>query len=47
MTTKQDVEAFLQDLKVKIKISMGILNQKAVCISFHLAEHSMNYPYKK
>ena len=32
--------------EVYIKISMGIENSSAVCISFHLAEHPMNYPYK-
>ncbi len=33
--------------EVYIKISMGIENSKVVCISFHIAEHSMNYPFKK
>lgn len=33
--------------EVYIKISLGIENQEAVCISFHLAEHPMNYPFKK
>jgi hypothetical protein len=32
--------------EVYIKISMGVENNRAVCISFHIAEHSMNYPYK-
>ncbi len=32
--------------EVYIKVSMGIENSKAVCISFHLAEHSMHYPFK-
>ncbi|MCX6309891.1 MAG: toxin [Bacteroidia bacterium] len=32
--------------EVYIKISMGIENSKAVCISFHIAEHPMNYPLK-
>lgn len=32
--------------EVYIKISMGIENNSAVCISFHVAEHPMNYPFK-
>lgn len=29
-----------------IKIAMGILNNKTVCISFHLAEHPITYAFK-
>jgi hypothetical protein len=32
--------------EVYIKISMGVENKSAVCISFHIAEQPMNYPYK-
>jgi hypothetical protein len=32
--------------EVYIKISMGVENSNVVCISFHVAEHPMNYPYK-
>ena len=32
--------------EIYIKISMGIENNSAVCISFHFAEHAMNYPFK-
>ena len=32
--------------EVYIKISMGVENNSAVCISFHIAEQPMNYPYK-
>ena len=32
--------------EVYIKISMGRENSNTICISFHLAEHSMNYPFK-
>lgn len=32
--------------EVYIKISMGMVNTKAVCISFHIAEYPMNYPLK-
>lgn len=33
--------------EVYIKVSMGIENNGAVCISFHIAQHPMNYPLKK
>ena len=32
--------------EVYIKITMGGLNLSVICISFHLAEHPMNYPLK-
>jgi hypothetical protein len=32
--------------EVYIKISLGKENNSAICISFHIAEHPMNYPYK-
>lgn len=30
-----------------IKISMGDPNDKTICISFHEAEHPLNYPFKE
>lgn len=36
----------INDQEVYIKISYGLPNRSAICISFHLAEHPMNYPYK-
>lgn len=33
--------------EVYIKISMGSENSSPVCISFHIAEHPLNYPLKK
>lgn len=33
--------------EVYIKVSMGIENNRAICISFHIAERTMNYPFKK
>ena len=33
--------------EVYIKISYGLPNKQTICISFHLAEHPMKYPYKK
>lgn len=32
--------------EVYIKISLGKSSSKAVCISFHIAEHSLKYPFK-
>lgn len=32
--------------EVYIKISKGTENNRAICISFHIAENPMNYPYK-
>ncbi len=29
-----------------IKISMGTTSSSVICISFHIAEHSMTYPFK-
>lgn len=36
----------VRNKEVYIKISMGINDSSAVCISFHIAEHPMNYPLK-
>ena len=33
--------------EVYIKVSMGAIDSKAICISFHLAEHPIHYPFKK
>ncbi|HKK59300.1 MAG TPA: hypothetical protein VJ937_07465 [Salinivirga sp.] len=33
--------------EIYIKVSKGIENSQAVCISFHIAEHPMSYPFKK
>lgn len=33
--------------EVYIKISMGLPNSTVICISFHIAEASMKYPFKK
>ena len=53
MATKEQVEDFLKRLKEKIKvfdiiikITLGQPNNSTICISFHLAEHPMNYPFK-
>jgi len=28
-------------------MNMGMENSRAVCISFHIAEHALKYPFKK
>jgi len=32
--------------EIYIKISMGMANNSAVCISFHTAKHPLEYPFK-
>ena len=32
--------------EVYIKITMGAMNSSVICISFHLAQHKINYPFK-
>jgi hypothetical protein len=32
--------------EVYIKITMGAMGSNVICISFHLAQHKMNYPLK-
>lgn len=36
----------LKQNEVYIKISMGVENSNIICISFHISEHPLNYPYK-
>ena len=36
----------VRNKEVYIKISKGVNDSSAVCISFHIAEHPMNYPLK-
>jgi hypothetical protein len=33
--------------EVYIKITMGIMSKPVICISFHLAERVIDYPFKK
>ena len=33
--------------EIYIKISMGSSNHPTICISFHIAEKNLNYPFKK
>lgn len=40
---------FGKDVKgseVYIKISLGLPNSNTICVSFHIAEHPMTYPFK-
>ena len=32
--------------EVYIKITMGTIGSSVICISFHLAQHKMNYPLR-
>lgn len=32
--------------EVYIKITLGAMGSSVICISFHLAEYKMNYPFK-
>ncbi len=36
----------VKNREVYIKISMGIQGGSVICISFHIAQYSMNYPLK-
>jgi len=37
----------IKNKDVYIKISLGKPNQKVICISFHIAEYPLHYPFKK
>ena len=44
-----DLWVFGKDVKgqeVYIKISMGLPNNRTICISFHIAEYPMSYPFR-
>ena len=36
----------VKDQEIYIKISMGQSNSRVICISFHVAERRMRYPFK-
>ena len=36
----------IKNKEVYIKITIGAKNSSVICISFHLAQHKMNYPLK-
>ena len=33
--------------QIYIKITLGAYGSSVICISFHIAEHKMNYPFQK
>jgi hypothetical protein len=37
----------LKDQEVYIKITMGIPNNRVICISFHISKYKLSYPFKK
>lgn len=36
----------VNDKEVYIKINMGNTNNPVICMSFHIAEHKISYPFK-
>ena len=49
LNLKGEMWVFGKDVKgheVYIKITLGFPDSSTICISFHLAEHKMIYPYK-
>jgi len=36
----------IKEREVYIKITMGAMGSSVICISFHLAQHKMVYPFK-
>lgn len=36
----------IKGIEVYIKITLGVEGSSVICISFHEAEHPMNYPFK-
>jgi hypothetical protein len=36
----------IKNKEIYIKISLGKENTNAICISFHIAEYELEYPYK-
>jgi len=37
----------LDNKEIYIKISMGEINRRVICISFHMAEYPLEYPFKQ
>ena len=49
LNKRTEMWVFGKDVKereVYIKITLGYQNGQTICISFHLAEHPMRYPFK-
>ena len=37
----------IKNKEVYIKINLGYAGAEVICISFHIAKHPLNYPYRK
>lgn len=49
LNKQKEMWVFGKDVKgheVYIKISLGYQNGQTICISFHIAEHPLKYPFK-
>lgn len=49
LNRKSEMWVFGKDVKgreVYIKITLGYQNGQTICISFHIADHPMKYPFK-
>ena len=49
LNKKSEMWVFGKDVKgreVYIKITLGYQNGQTICISFHIAEHPLQYPFK-
>lgn len=49
LNKEREMWVFGKDVKgreVYIKITLGYENGQTICISFHIAEHSLEYPFK-
>ena len=49
LNKQKEIWVFGKDVKgreVYIKISLGYQNGQTICISFHISEHPLNYPFK-
>lgn len=49
LNRRSEMWVFGKDVKgheVYIKITLGYENGQTICISFHIAEHTLTYPFK-
>ena len=50
LNNESEMWVFGKDVKgreVYIKITLGYENGQTICVSFHLAEHKLDYPFKQ
>lgn len=45
MVTRENVQGFLDQFQTKLKIMMSEYIPQTICISFHLAEYPLKYPF--